>query len=114
VGQKAAETNSFYDVPVHVCRTEVCRQVRELYPDQHLPIIMVSAATEEDTVVRSLDCGADDYITKPFKRVELLARIKAKLAAVLEQVRVACLTAKLLFGVACHCEYQDAVHLLVI
>ena len=70
-----------------LCRNEVCRQVRELYPDQHLPIIMVSAATEEDAVVRSLDCGADDYITKPFKRVELLARIKAKLSAVQEQVR---------------------------
>lgn len=70
------------------CSFEVCRQVRELYPDQQLPIIMVSAATEEDAVVQSLDCGADDYITKPFKRAELLARIKAKLSAVQEQVGV--------------------------
>lgn len=35
--------------------------------------------TEEDNVVQGLDCGADDYITKPFKRSEFLARVRCQL-----------------------------------
>ena len=42
-----------------------------------IPIIMVTAKTEERDKVRGLDCGADDYITKPFSTSELLARIRA-------------------------------------
>lgn len=41
----------------------------------------VSAKTEEDDVVQGLRCGADDYITKPFKRAELAARIRAHIRA---------------------------------
>lgn len=40
---------------------------------------MVSAHTDEAVVVKGLDSGADDYITKPFRREEFLARIRAKL-----------------------------------
>ena len=42
-----------------------------------LPIIMVTAKTEEDDRVRGLDIGADDYVTKPFSPPELIARIRA-------------------------------------
>jgi DNA-binding response OmpR family regulator len=45
---------------------------------------MVSAASEEASVVKGLDAGADGYITKPFRRQELLARIAALLTAVKE------------------------------
>ncbi|KIY93875.1 hypothetical protein MNEG_14087 [Monoraphidium neglectum] len=58
---------------------DVCRRLRELYPAQRLPIIMVSARVEEEAVVSGLDVGADDYITKPFKRNEFLARVRGKL-----------------------------------
>ena len=44
-----------------------------------LPIIMLTAKEEEEDRVRGLDCGADDYITKPFSPAELIARIKALL-----------------------------------
>jgi len=62
----------------------VCAIIRSTYPDQPLPILMVSAASEETSVVKGLDAGADGYITKPFRRQELLARIAGLLAAVKE------------------------------
>ena len=42
-----------------------------------LPIIMVTAKGEEEDKVRGLDCGADDYVTKPFSNNELMARVRA-------------------------------------
>ncbi|MGR8921255.1 MAG: phosphate regulon transcriptional regulator PhoB [Gammaproteobacteria bacterium] len=42
-----------------------------------IPIIMLTARGEEDDKVRGLDCGADDYVTKPFSTRELLARVRA-------------------------------------
>jgi len=56
---------------------DVCRQLRDRYPD--LDIVVVTARGEEIDVVVGLDAGADDYITKPFRLAELLARIRARL-----------------------------------
>lgn len=56
---------------------EVCRQVRET--GSNIPIIMLTARSQEIDVVRGLELGADDYITKPFSMRELLARIKVAL-----------------------------------
>lgn len=53
---------------------EVCRLVRAF---SEVPIIMVTARQEEDDTVTGLDCGADDYMVKPYKGRELAARIKA-------------------------------------
>ena len=55
---------------------ELLRELRQRYA---LPVIVVSARTEESEKVAALDCGADDYITKPFGSPELLARIRAVL-----------------------------------
>ena len=44
---------------------------------RHIPIIMLTARSEEDDRVRGLESGADDYISKPFSARELIARIKA-------------------------------------
>lgn len=54
---------------------EVCRYVHASHPD--LPILMLTARREEMDVVEGLDAGAVDYITKPFRLAELLARIRA-------------------------------------
>jgi two-component system, OmpR family, KDP operon response regulator KdpE len=54
---------------------EVARRLRA--EDAALPIIVVSGETSESAKVRALDIGADDYLTKPFGRHELLARIRA-------------------------------------
>ncbi len=53
---------------------EVCRRLREW---TEIPIIMLSAREGEMDKVKCLDCGADDYLTKPFSLRELLSRIKA-------------------------------------
>jgi len=54
---------------------DTCRTMRPLHP--HLPILMLSVRDSEDDKVGALDSGADDYITKPFKLRELVARIRA-------------------------------------
>ncbi|MEJ7633985.1 MtrAB system response regulator MtrA [Aeromicrobium sp.] len=54
----------------------VCRQIRE---KSAVPIIMLTAKSDTPDVVAGLEAGADDYITKPFKNTELVARIRARL-----------------------------------
>ena len=54
---------------------EVCRIIRKKHPECF--IIMLTAKTEETSKVAGLEMGADDYVTKPFSILELLARVKA-------------------------------------
>jgi len=54
----------------------VCRAIRAT---SGVPIIMLTARTDTRDVVHGLEAGADDYITKPFKNAELIARIRARL-----------------------------------
>lgn len=63
----------------HVSGIEVCRRLRRAPETAQLPIIMLTARTEESDRVRGLDIGADDYVTKPFSPRELIARIRALL-----------------------------------
>ncbi len=56
---------------------EICRTVRSV--NRHIPIMMVTAKVSEIDRVLGLELGADDYITKPFSTMELLARVKALL-----------------------------------
>jgi len=58
---------------------EVCRRVRRQADTQNIPIIILSARGEESDRVRGLDCGADDYVVKPFSPSELVARVRAVL-----------------------------------
>ena len=58
---------------------EVCRQIRRSPATRELPVIMVTARTEDQDAVRALNTGADDYITKPFSLDALLARMRALL-----------------------------------
>ncbi|MGH7505648.1 MAG: response regulator transcription factor, partial [Longimicrobiales bacterium] len=53
----------------------VLRQLR--HDGQHVPVLILTARGEEADVVLGFDCGADDYVTKPFSTVELLARVRA-------------------------------------
>lgn len=61
---------------------EVCRQLKARAGTREIPVIIVSARSEEEDRVRGLDTGADDYITKPYSVNELMARIKANLRRV--------------------------------
>ncbi|HEY7577083.1 MAG TPA: phosphate regulon transcriptional regulator PhoB [Acetobacteraceae bacterium] len=58
---------------------EVCRQIRRRQATRDLPVIMVTARTDDQDAVRGLNTGADDYIAKPFSMDALLARIRALL-----------------------------------
>ena len=58
---------------------DLARQLKEDPKTEGLPIIMVTARTEERDLVKGLGGGADDYITKPFSPRELIARLKALL-----------------------------------
>ena len=53
----------------------VCEELRRI--DAHVPIIMLTARSEEPDKIRGLDAGADDYVTKPFGVNELIARMRA-------------------------------------
>ena len=57
----------------------VCRRIRETKEIASTPVIMLTARSDEGDIVRGLECGADDYVTKPFSRQVLLARVRAVL-----------------------------------
>ena len=58
---------------------EICRRVRTRPETRNIPIIMLTARSEEADRIRGLETGADDYLTKPFSTKELIARVKAVL-----------------------------------
>ena len=57
----------------------VARRIRETPELSGTRIIMLTARTQSEDIVRGLECGADDYVTKPFDRKVLLARVRAVL-----------------------------------
>ena len=61
---------------------EVCRQLKARPDTRAIPIIMLSARSEEVDRVRGLETGADDYIVKPYAVSELLARVRTQLRRV--------------------------------
>lgn len=65
---------------------EVCRSIKKNQGSSDIPIIMLTAKGEEDDVVSGLECGADDYVTKPFSPKVLIARVKALLRRRFEQL----------------------------
>lgn len=60
----------------------LCRKLRENQATRRMPIVMLTARSEESDVVVGLEVGADDYLTKPFSPKELVARIRAVLRRV--------------------------------
>ncbi len=63
----------------NVSGIEVCRQLKTRAETRNVPIIMLSARSEEVDRVRGLETGADDYVIKPYSVVELLARVRSQL-----------------------------------
>ena len=61
----------------HISGIEVCRQIRRRPATRELPVIMITARSEDQDAVRGLNTGADDYVTKPFSTEALVARMRA-------------------------------------
>jgi two-component system, sensor histidine kinase and response regulator len=59
---------------------EVCRQLKANPEWKDIPVIFLSAADDKDLIVRALDSGGVDYITKPFNQAELISRVRTQLA----------------------------------
>ena len=70
----------------YVSGYQLIQTIRESSEWQHVPIIVVSGKVLEQDVVKAFDYGADDYVTKPFRPKELLARLKRCLDRELQQV----------------------------
>ena len=58
---------------------EVCRKIKNDPATAHIPIIMVTALNEYGDMQRGVDCGTDDFVSKPVNKLELLTRVKTML-----------------------------------
>jgi DNA-binding response OmpR family regulator len=58
---------------------EVCRRIRSNEQYKNLPVVFLTAKIDKDTVLKGLEAGGNDYITKPFNRQELLARVQTQI-----------------------------------
>lgn len=58
---------------------EVCRRLKNDHKTAHIPIVMLTAKSEESDIVTGLELGADDYVTKPFSPRVLIARVRSVL-----------------------------------
>src|SRR5438105_8315697 len=58
---------------------EVCRRIKADPTTAHIPVIMVTALSRVDDLVRGFEAGADDFVTKPFDRLALMARVRLQL-----------------------------------
>ena len=63
----------------NVSGIEICRRLKTRPETRAIPIIMLSARSEEVDLVRGLETGADDYVSKPYSVVELMARVRSQL-----------------------------------
>ena len=66
----------------HLSGIEVCRRLKISPDTRSIPIIMLSAKSEEVDKVRGLETGADDYVVKPYSVSELMARVRTQLRRV--------------------------------
>ncbi|MEY2956980.1 MAG: phosphate regulon transcriptional regulator PhoB [Gemmobacter sp.] len=73
---------------------EVCRQIKARPETRGIPVVMISARSEELDRVRGLETGADDYVVKPYSVAELMARLRA----LLRRTRPAAMGEQLMFG----------------
>ena len=66
----------------HVSGIEICRRLKSRTDTRTIPVIMISARSEEVDRVRGLEIGADDYVIKPYSVAELMARVRTQLRRV--------------------------------
>src|SRR6185295_6783354 len=67
---------------------EVCRRIRENPEWKDIPIIFLSAADDKELIVRALEAGGVDFVTKPFNHAEMLSRVRTHLTLKLARDRL--------------------------
>ena len=82
----------------------VCTQLKANPASQHIPVIFLSAADDKELIVRALDSGGVDYITKPFNQAELVSRVRTQLVlkAARDQLRQLAEDKDELLGILAH------------
>jgi DNA-binding response OmpR family regulator len=83
-GKEALEALNQYDIKLIIMdvmmpKLDGLRATMEIRKSQNIPIIMLSAKSEDTDKIMGLQVGADDYMTKPFNPLELIARVKSQL-----------------------------------
>ena len=63
----------------HMTGYELCRAIKTDHDVQNVPFILLSTLSEPEDIIRGLDCGADNYVTKPYRLAYLVQRIEAAL-----------------------------------
>lgn len=78
---EAVENNEIHLVIMDIMMPEMdgIRATTKIREIRNIPVIMLSAKSEDTDIIMGLNMGADDYITKPFKPLELIARVKSQL-----------------------------------
>jgi CheY-like chemotaxis protein len=61
---------------------EVCRKIRQNQETAHITIFLITALDDRDSRIKGIDAGADDYISKPYDRVEILAKVKNRFSLI--------------------------------
>jgi len=74
---------------------QACQKIKRDPRTRHIPIIVVTALNEVGDVERAVDCGADDFLTKPVQKIELLTRVRSLLRVSRLQRELEAATAKL-------------------
>ena len=83
---------------------EICTRIRK---ESDVPIVMLTARTDTADVVAGLEAGADDYVPKPFKPKELVARVRARLRGREEAVDERLVLGDLVIDVSGHTIHRD-------
>ena len=69
IGGQVSRTNSW--------KKNIMETIEEIRKNKTIPVIMLSAKSEDEDKIKGLNCGADDYVTKPFNPLELIARVNS-------------------------------------
>ena len=87
---------------------EVCRRIRQF---SNVPIVMLTAKSDTADVVRGLEAGADDYVPKPFKPTELVARVKARLRPIEREFTQEITLGDIMIDITGHSVSRDGQHI---
>src|SRR5690554_1518596 len=88
-GDKAVEIVSNHDIhcvlmDIMMPKVDGISAMIKIRETSNIPIILISAKSEDTDIILGLDVGADDYITKPFNAVEVIARVKSQIRRFME------------------------------